>query len=820
MRFADNQQLENFLRQNAYSDSQPDFAKVWKKVQLTGGKEVKMSEKKGGFKVIAWLMSFMVIAALGWFGLTKFSTIQKMEKIDKGENIVVTLVVGEVEVMKAGTTEWRPLFVEDVVAMGDSVKTGQDSYCEIQMIGRGVFRLEDETELQLAHLVNVDGNVQSTMKLAKGEIGLKPKKLKQGEIFEVETETAVAAVRGTKFSVKSDGSGNTKIAVAEGKVDVTPNIQAFKNAEEKGLVDKQAAEILKQQMIQPISVSANEELAMDSKQVEMMDQAIETGIEEVAKVEGPITAQKMGVEPEKTDTTDVAQSEDKQENKTVVAVPKLELANKIMVQAEKDMKVQAKANGVKEIAMSNPQDLAQSMSVKQEISAESKKKLESLTEDKIITKADQIVKLVINSDPMGAKVTIDGKLAGVTPLDKVYSQGKELDIRIEMDGFDSYSQKVSLNRPDMNISPRLKSLEDKTAKADEKTDEVKQDEQKTDEVKADEQKTEVVEAPKPVSGDFEWKKNLAFVEDVENPVVYRGKVYATKGNTLFILNMNGQVEKKIEVVSADAKLTRPVTGYGNVYVGSSSGGMYVYDVNGNLSWKNTSVGKQMFGASPAVAKNKVAVPSLGNGIQVFSTDGALLNTVSVSSSVYSSPYLGNDGKLLVYGTDSKQLVGYDLENNKELWRKSVGDRVLFPLYGSDKVVIVILRNSGEVIGFDPVTGEQKWSKTISGLAGTKINPDYINGMLVLVTAARDKVVVLWNENGGTVTSKNVEGISSAPYLSGNWLYIGTSSGKVLGYNYNNGKSFSYSTGEKVSVLAADDKGVFAVTKSKMTKLVK
>lgn len=822
MRLNSHSDVEEFLKQNAYSDSHPHFSAVWQKMMLADRREVNMAEKKGGFKVLAWLMSFMVIAALGWFGLTKFAAIQKMDKIDKGENIVVTLVVGDVNVKKLGSSDWRPLMVEDVVAMGDSLKTGKDSYCEIQMVGRGVFRLENETELELAMLVNVDGNVQSSMKLAKGEIGLKPKSLKEGEIFEVETDTAVAAVRGTKFSVKADGSGNTMIAVAEGKVDVVPNIKAFQKAEEQGLVDKKAAEILKQQMIQPVSVTANEELAMDSKQIEVIDQAIEKGIVEIAKVEGPITAEKMGytepvteeVKAEDKGSTDTAADKKSEEKTPVVVAPKLEIVNKIMKSAEKEVQVKAKETGIKEIAFSDPQAFSKSLSVKQEISEESRKKLEQISEEKIISSADEIVKLNIKSNPLGANVYINGELAGVTPLEKVYSKGKELDIRIEKDGFTAFSEKISLNNPDVTVAPQLNSLQDKVAKTEEKKEEVKADEPKKEEVKAEET------APQPVSGDLEWKKNLSFVTDVENPVVYRGKIYATKGNMLYILNLNGQVEKKVSVVSADSALVRPVAGNGLVFLGSKTGGLYAYNLDGSLAWKDDSVGKQMFGASPAVGNGLVVAPSISKGIKIFSASGALLDSINVASPVYSTPYIGKDGKVVIYGTESKQLVAYDLENKKELWKKTLEDRVLYPLYGNDNVVIVIMRNSGQVVGYDPVTGEEKWNKTISGLEKTKVNPAAFGDMLVMVSAEKDRAIVLYMDNGGMVASKKVDNISTIPFLSGSWLYIGTADGKVVGYNYSSKKEFTQSTGEAISIVAADKTGVYAVSQGKMSKLVK
>ncbi len=140
-----------------------------------------MSEKKGGFRIVAWLVAFMLILGVGWFGLSKFSLIKKQEKMSKGEAIVVTLVAGEVSVKKMGAADWREVAVEDTLEMGDAIKTGNDSYCELQMVKRGIFRVENSSELYLATLVKEKQNATATIGLGLTEKSSIIKALKDGD---------------------------------------------------------------------------------------------------------------------------------------------------------------------------------------------------------------------------------------------------------------------------------------------------------------------------------------------------------------------------------------------------------------------------------------------------------------------------------------------------------------------------------------------------------------------------------------------------------------------------------------------------------------
>ena len=170
-----------------------------------------MAENKNGIRIIVWVVIILVIAAAAWFEYSQYSSVLKNKKIDKDEAFVISLVVGDVNIKKSSSSVWSGLKESDIVQMGDSVKTGPDSYCELQLVKRGVFRIEASSEIYISTLINENNKINSKTILDKGIIALKPEKLKEGENFEVQTSIVNAAVRGTRFSVNILSNGDTKV---------------------------------------------------------------------------------------------------------------------------------------------------------------------------------------------------------------------------------------------------------------------------------------------------------------------------------------------------------------------------------------------------------------------------------------------------------------------------------------------------------------------------------------------------------------------------------------------------------------------------------
>lgn len=437
--------IEKYLDKYKYSDVEISYNRLWDEYSVSQSKEVFMAENKGGMKVLVWLVVFLAIVGIGWFSLTKVSLMKKQEKLSAGEAIIATLVIGDVEIKRTGSEGWETLLIDDLLVMGDEVRTGGDSYCELQMVNRGVFRLEGNTQLEVAKLENIEDNVNATMSLSSGSIALNPKSLKAEETFEVETSTAVAAVRGTKFSVKVDDSGDTKVSVVEGSVAVSPNLSSLNKALEEGLVDEDASEYLKTSLASAVTVSPGEEVDLKSDVVKTLDESIDKAVRNVHEKQGTITKEVV----ERKTTYTVAQAEPDETD--IVGQVIKDVAEKTSV----DLSKLNTASG-----STQPISISIALMEKKEISDEAKALLDQVSEENIIGDVLEMSKLTVNSDPAGAIVKVDGIIMGKTPYTQVVEQGSSHKVIIIQDGYEQYSEKVEINEAKMVMNAVLTELEE------------------------------------------------------------------------------------------------------------------------------------------------------------------------------------------------------------------------------------------------------------------------------------------------------------------------------------------------------------------------
>jgi len=416
-------ELEKLIRSSSFNDSDPDLNKFWRKWRNSVNpdhEEVYMPGKKGGF-IVVWVVCFIIIAAGGWFGLTKYSEMVKLQKIDKGEAIVVSMVVGDAEVKNQGATVWKPMAIEDTLQMGDTVRTAADSYCELQMVKRGVFRIESSSEVYLATLVNENDNVNSKLKLDKGQLVLKPNKLKTGDSFQVETSTAVAAVRGTRFSVGVNDTGDTTVAVDEGAVSLQPVIPSIDAALTNGKLDQTTSQDLKNNLIKPVIVSPGQQASFTKTNSDNLNSAVSKALDKISANAGG----------QVTDTTNI------------VSEVKSEVASNLPPVPQSSGSIS-----------NNNSSLEDSLIPTQKLSDDSAKILNQVSADMIMSNASAMYKIDVNSDPEGAELYIDGVDKGITPSEIIFEKGKQISIKISKDGYSDFTKDVIIDSQ-MNINAEL-----------------------------------------------------------------------------------------------------------------------------------------------------------------------------------------------------------------------------------------------------------------------------------------------------------------------------------------------------------------------------
>jgi hypothetical protein len=141
--------------------------------------------------------------------------------------IKVIKTLGDVTSQKAGQAQWGKVNQNDILAMNDSVKTGLDSYAEMELSPGNTVRLKEKSQILVKDLEteSKDSNGQVVklidFNLIEGDIALVLDKLPKDTLLQVSSPTAVAGARGTAFNVKYNSEGKmTNVGVLESKVRV------------------------------------------------------------------------------------------------------------------------------------------------------------------------------------------------------------------------------------------------------------------------------------------------------------------------------------------------------------------------------------------------------------------------------------------------------------------------------------------------------------------------------------------------------------------------------------------------------------------------
>ncbi len=337
--------------------------------------------------------------------------------------------------------------------------------------------------------------------------------------------------------------------------------------------------------------------------------------------------------------------------------------------------------------------------------------------------------------------------------------------------------------------------------------------------------TTKVEKQKLVSGDIDWEKSITIgAQEFDYlPVLYRGKIISVLLDNVYIFDLNGTLTKKF-VVKSGIQLTKVAVGGNMFVVGAEDNGLYAYDLNGKLLWKNEKVGGQKFGGHPVIYGDKIFASSFKDGIYILSQNGEILDNIKLAAQIFASPLVIDGGKKIIYALENGNLVCYNVENKKEEWVKAYEDRIVYPLIGNDSTVVTFVRSSGILKGYSTADGNKKWELSLAELQKTDIDP-LINGGNIVLSKSGDTsslIVVVNLSTGKTISRIQINEKITQPYLSGSSLFVGTTSGKIYAYDIETKKNIWISDTKKKSTISvvADKDGVFGISSRAMLKVVR
>ena len=129
----------------------------------------------------------------------------------------VTYVDGWVDI-KDSSGKVEEAFSGDELSTGNSVITGKDSFAELLEKSGSTYKISPDTVFTVREM-DVKGKKQNVLACTLGEVAFKFKKVASEEPM-IATNSTVAGIRGTEFTVYAGADGSTLIAVASGMVEV------------------------------------------------------------------------------------------------------------------------------------------------------------------------------------------------------------------------------------------------------------------------------------------------------------------------------------------------------------------------------------------------------------------------------------------------------------------------------------------------------------------------------------------------------------------------------------------------------------------------
>lgn len=140
-------------------------------------------------------------------------------------HFLVRQVLGEVLVAKSTKDQWKKARPGQKLIQGSWIQTGNQSVADLEMDDGSRFQLQENSRLILQALS--EDRKSNQIKLPVGELLFQIEKMTSGKTLEMQTYTAVAAVRGTAGGLGTSGT-NSYFYLDEGKLELKSAINQHK----------------------------------------------------------------------------------------------------------------------------------------------------------------------------------------------------------------------------------------------------------------------------------------------------------------------------------------------------------------------------------------------------------------------------------------------------------------------------------------------------------------------------------------------------------------------------------------------------------------
>ncbi len=219
----------------------------------------------------------------------------------------------------------------------------------------------------------------------------------------------------------------------------------------------------------------------------------------------------------------------------------------------------------------------------------------------------------------------------------------------------------------------------------------------------------------------------------------------------------------------------PVVADGAVLVGSYDGSLYAFEpATGKVKWKVQTNG--MVHATPAVQNGLAFIAGCDSMLRAIRiADGKEAYTIDSGAYTGASPLI--DGTRAYFGTFNNEVLAFDLQRRRMLWRYSDPER-RFPFYSSAALFNgrIILGGRDKLIhAIDAKTGKSAWKFTTR--ARVDSSPVIVGGR-VYVGSSDGKLYVLDADSGKKLFEFDAgSALTASPAVAAGRLVIGSQDGR-------------------------------------------
>lgn len=208
-------------------------------------------------------------------------------------------VKGDVEIMDSSKT-WQPVYTNDRINAGNALKTGKNSELTVRFADGTSFSMRENSELFVERSVEGPLHLLRKLSLSGGKVINRIRQATgRASRYEVETPSALAAVRGTSYRVSHDAEKVTRIESLEHDIAIQTTNDNLLLTEGSGVVigtDKSRIE-------QPVKLLAPPEpVQLEPVYGDQVSNIFFAGQPEALQYQIALTTDESGLHPVKSET--------------------------------------------------------------------------------------------------------------------------------------------------------------------------------------------------------------------------------------------------------------------------------------------------------------------------------------------------------------------------------------------------------------------------------------------------------------------------------------------------------------------------------------